>query len=630
MLSGFVALPVRHLICALRSRPQAVAEYQSQVLAWLNGCLDDLELLRPIVIRSQSKASIESQVTQGSDDLFHQAELDLKKALEVLTNQELFSEEQADGLEEAVVRFYGQLFQLQLLEIKRPAFSPMLVVDQFIKVAFNVLQGACPVWELQTRFPPVQAEVANWRVLVKARQELYPEVAWSRLEEPLRQIEGGLGALSQFLEQGIPLQLERAVQLLGKGSADFVSAHQSLENDSASPPRFSPHQAIEFWLRLQEHPEDLGEMVTHRAWDRLFQEVDDLLRSLQIAQRAGLAIVHPDLLAEAARVHQQAFDHLAALAANPQPSQAVAERLNPLWDRLAQARQTVVAALGDLQSRFGGSPRMLELLEMLGQAATGLLAPWALQSELQQRLQQHQTSLQALREAPQASESILPLLASHQQAFQRMLLFCEDEQVAHLVEGWKVIALTLPPLLALESQLRLEVSNKGKAQQQITCIRCGHVQKQQKICAQCGGSLPYFQLQDVQYEVISGGSTSGGKVQVADALSDLIQGLAFGASNWGHVSQEIQQQLESLARTREGFEKELVKMLGGGAEALDIYSQFFVVRLGQLTQVLLEMEKSARVRDITTLTGQLSSYRELHEELAEFQKRVASGLETIP
>lgn len=628
MLSGYVYLPVRHLICALRSHPQAVAEYQGQVISWLNSCLGDLELLRPVVIRSQSKSSLETQ-NQGSDDLFHQAELDLKKALEVVTDEALFSEEQADGLEEAVGRFYGQLFQLQMLEMKRPAFSPMLILDQLIKVAFNILQGACPVWELQTRFPAVQAEVDNWRALLLARQELYPEVAWSGLEQPLRQIEGGLGALSQYLEQGIPLQLERAVQLLGKGSADFASGHQSLQNDAASPPRFSPHQAIEFWLRLQEHPKDLGQTVTRRAWDRLFQEVDDLLRSLQNAQKAGLAIVHPELLAEAARVHQQAFDQLAAVAANPQPSQTVAEQLNPVWDRLAQSRHSVVTALADLQNRFGGSPRMLELLEILGQAATGLLAPWALQCELQQRLQQQQASLQALREAPQAPASMAPLLASHQQAFQRMLLFCEDEQPAHLIEGWKVVALTLPPLLTLENQLRLEVSNKGKVHQQVTCIRCGHIQKQQKVCAQCGGALPYFQLQDVQCEVISAGST-GGTVQVADALAELIQGLAFGAANWGHVTQEIQQQLESLAKTRERFEKELVKMLGGGAEALDIYSQFFVVRLGQLTQVLLEMDRCSKVRDITTLSGQLSIYLELHKELAEFQKRVAGGLEAVP
>lgn len=604
-----------------------MAEYQAQAVAWLNSCLDDLELLRPIVIRSQSKPSIESQINQGSDDLFHQAELDLRQALKVITDESLFSQEQADGLEEAVVRFYGQLFQLQILELKRPAFSPMLILDQLIKVAFNVLQGACPVWELQTRFPSVQAEVVNWRMLLQARQELYPEVAWSRLEEPLRQIEGGLGALSRYLEQGIPLQLEQAVQLLGKGSADFASGHQSLENDPASPPRFSRHQAIEFWLRLQEHPKNLGDALTRRAWDRLFQEVDDLLRSLQNAQRAGLAIVHPELLAEAAQVHQQAFDHLAEVAARPHSSQAVAERLNPVWDRLTQSRHTVLAALADLQNRFGGSPRMLELLEMLGQAAAGLLAPWALHSELQQRLQQHQASLQALREAPQVPQSMVPLLASHQQAFQRMLLFCEDEQVEHLIEGWKVIALTLPPLLALEAQLRLEVSNKGKVEQQVTCIRCGHIQKPQKICAQCGGSLPHFQIQDVKYEVVLGGPT-GGNIQVADALSDLIQGLAFGTSNWGHVSQEIQQQMETLDKTRDRFEKELVKMLGAGGEALDIYSQFFVVRLGQLTQVLLEMEKSSKLRDITALTGQLSSYRQLHEELAEFQRRVAAGLET--
>jgi hypothetical protein len=175
--------------------------------------------------------------------------------------------------------------------------------------------------------------------------------------------------------------------------------------------------------------------------------------------------------------------------------------------------------------------------------------------------------------------------------------------------------------------VRREVAQKGKSGQQLTCIRCGHVQKPQKLCAECGGSMPQFQIEDLSYELVAGGM-GGGKVNPADQLTDLVQGVTFGVSTWENVLQEILRQLDTLEKTRDRFEKDVVKMMGA-ENSLDAYCQFFVVRLGQLAQALLELQKAAEDRSIVTLKGGLSSYRQLHEELSEFQKRIAEGLGTF-
>ena len=619
-MNGYVALPIRHFICALKARPQEAKTYQAAAACWLTGCRESLEVARPLVPWSAA-----------SDELFHQAELDLQAALRATEDPQLFEDEKAEALEEAVTRYYGQLFQLQALEQQRPAFSPILSIDQLIRVAFNVLQGRCPVYELQTRFPLLQAEVASWRRLGQTHQQLYPEITWPPAwEEQLQVIEGGLGALSRFLEQGLPFLLEQAIQLLGKGSADYAQLAQELQAQMAAQRRFGPHDTIEFWLRLQEHPQQ-DPAITLAASSRLYHEVDEALRITQQAQRAGLGIAQPDLLSGAARVHQQALDHLGKTLAAPRPPQQVAELLNPAWDRLGQLKRVVTGALADLQNRLGAAPRMLELLEMLGQAAAGLLAPWALKAELDLRLQQQQATLDKLGEFPQVPPTTAAMLAAHQQAYQRMQLFAEDEKPEHLIEGWKVLALTMPPLMTLEAQLRREISNKSKPEPELRCIRCGHLQKPQKVCARCGGSMPQYQIPtEVEYQTVVGETPEGAQVQVADHLADLVHQLNFGTTSWEIVILEIQNQLKALSEARESFEKEMVKMLGSGGEVLDTYSQFFLVRLGQLAQTLMEMAKAADSRDLVLLKGQLGTYRPLQEELLEFQKRIAAGLQITP
>lgn len=618
-MSSFVSQPIRQLVCALKSYPSAVEGCMAEARSWLIGSQESLQLLRPLLLWNPT-----------TDELFNQAELDLKEALRVLADPVMLPDDQAESLWLAVSRYYGQLFQLQELEQKRPAFSPILILDQVIKIAFNVLHRHATMFDLQVRFPLAQAEVARLRQQIEIRR-LFSDISWpEEISEGLRHIEAGLGALSRFLEVGNPVLLEHAIQLMGKGSAEVAQHLQNLETELRSQARFSPHDSIECWLRLREHPYDLGESATRFAWDRLFQEVDDYLRTLQLAQTGGLAISHPEIMSAAGLAHQQAFDQLGQLSAQNHPAETVAQMLNPAWDQMLAMRAKVQSGQGEVYSNFSPAPKMLELLEVLGQTAAGLSPTWVLKQHLNHCIQQQQASLEALRAASGVPETIEPLLSSHEQAFQRMLLYVEDENRDHLIQGWKILSLTLPPLMNFEAQLRREVAQQGKSGQQITCIRCSHVQKPQKICEQCGTTMPQYQIEDVRYELVVGGpGGSNSKVNVADQLVDLVQGLTFGVSGWEHVGQEILRQLDVLGKTRDRFEKDMVKMMGTD-ESLDAYCQFFVVRLGQLTQSLMDLSQAAETRSIATLRGGLSAYRQLHEELMEFQRRIAEGLARTP
>ena len=612
-MSSFIAPPMRQLVCALHKHPEQVEESQVKAADWLVSSLEGLRLLKPVVLWSEER-----------EESLRQAELDLKECQRLLKDVSRPAPERGARLAEAVMSYYSHLFAVQKLESQRPAFSPILSLDQLINVAFNVLQEKSDVFELRSRFPLAHADVLQMRAQVQSRRALFGEVPFE-VDEPLQITEGGLGAVAHYLETGERKALEEAIQLLGRGSGDFAHKLSEAETAMRAQPRYSPYDALEFWIRLVALPTDLGPEVAGQAWERLFQEVDAFQRATEVSRRAGLGVAQPELIREANMLAEHIREQLTALGA-AEPAE-IAARLNPLWEAMGQYRGGVQAALSDLQIRFEGAPRVLELIEILGQIETKVFPVWMLRDELEQRQQEANASLQALQESPQAPENLVSLLASHDQAYQRMLLYCEDPQLIHLVEGWKLLSLTMPPLMAFEKQVRRAFAETGKSGQQVTCIRCGHVQIPAKICSECGSALPQLQIDDVKYEDISGGS-QGKDHQVADHLADLVQGLTFGVTTWEQIIQEIINQLEVLDKTRDRFEREVVKIMGRD-ESFDTNCQFFVICMGKLSQALTVLGEAAQTRQLTPLKAGLTSYRQLHEELIEFQKKITEGIGKI-
>lgn len=609
-MSSYIAPPMRQLVSALYKHPDQIQESQIKASDWLASSLEGLHLLKPVVLWSEEK-----------EEALRQAELDLKECQRLLKDVTRPAPERGARVAETVVSYYSHLFRLQGLESQRPAFSPVLSLDQLINVTFNVLQDKTDVFELRARFPLAHADVLQMRAQVQVRQALFPEIAFE-VGEALATMEGGLGAVAHFLETGERKALEDSIQLLGRGSGEFAHKLSEVEAAMRSRARYSPYDAVEFWIRLTALPTDLGPEVTRQAWERLFQEVDSFVRVVEVGRRSGLGVARPELVREATILAEHVREQLTSLGAAAPAD--LAEKLNPLWEAMAQYRAGVQAAISELQIRFEGAPRVLELIEFLGQVETKEFPVWMLREEVEQRQVEAEASLKALQEAPQPPENLVPLLASHHQAYQRMLLYCDDLQSSHLVEGWKLLALTMPPLLAFEKQVRRAFAETGRSGQQVTCIRCGHVQIPGKVCSECGAALPQLQIDDVRYEDISGGA-GGRDNQVADYLADLVQGLTFGVTTWEQIIQELVNQLETLDKTRERFEREVVKIMGRD-ESFDSYCHFFVVCLGKLSQTLTVLGEAAQTRQLTPLKAGLTAYRQLHEELIEFQKKITEGI----
>lgn len=621
-MTSFFAPALRQLLCAWRYRPEALPESLLAAEDWRLAAQDSLRWLRPLILW-----------TPASEENLRQAELDLKEVKRLLDDPKAQKKvEGADLLQQVLERYYANLFQLQAREEERPAFSPILPLDQLIRVAFNLLQGRCEPLELQSRFAPARAAVAEARAYLQWRPQLFEDVQWpDTLYESLHQMEGGLGALAQFLETGEPKTLEESIQLLGKGSSDYAEAIQKISQALVLAPRFSNQDDLECWLRLQAYPYDLGSELGEHLWNRLYARVDAFFRVVQMVHRSGLGVAQPLALVEAAPLHQRALDLLGELSQSPLPVEQQVEKLKPVWDELARLESLMTDSLGEAQSGLKEAPGMLELLEILGQAESGILPVWVVRHELETRLAQAQASHLALQEAsesgalPEGGENMLTILGSHPMAYQRLLLFCEDENVEHLVEGWKLLALTLPSLVQFDQQLRSDVAQKGKSGQQVTCVRCGQIQPPARVCCACGASLPQLQIDDVRYEDISGADALSQSNSAAEYLVELAQGIPFGSSTWDDLRLEIVAQIKGVEATRERFERELLNMMGK-EEALDVYCQFFIVRLGQLSQTLMTLGESAQSRNTASLQGGLSAYEDLQNELREFQKRIDEGL----
>jgi len=619
-VTSFFAPALRQLLCAWRSRQEALPESLQAAEDWRLAAQDSLRWLRPLILW-----------TAASEENLRQAELDLKEVKRLLDDSKAHTKvEGADLLRQVLERYYVNLFKIQAQEEERPAFSPLLPLDQLIRVAFNLLQARCEPLELQSRFAPAQAAVAEARANLDWRPRLFDDTQWpDTLYESLYQMEGGMGALAQFLETGEPKVLEESIQLLGKGSTDYVEALKTILQ--ALVPRYSGHDDLECWLRLQAYPYDLGPELVEQLWNRLYARVDAFFRVVQMVHRSGLGVAQPDALTESAPLHQRALDLLGELSQSPLTVEQQVEKLKPVWDDLARLESFLTDSLSQVQAGLKESPGMTELLEILGQAESGILPLWVVRHELETRLAKAEAAHQALQEAsesgavPDNGATVLTLLASHPMAYQRLLLFCDDENVEHLVEGWRLLALTLPPLLQFDQQIRSEVAQKGRSGQQVTCVRCGEIQPVARVCRSCGAALPQMQIDDVRYEDISGADGLSQSDSASDYLVELARGIPFGSSTWDDLRLEIVAQLKGVEATRERFERELLNMMGKEA-ALDMYCQFFIVRLGQLSQTLMSLGESAQRANIVSLQGGLSAYEELHRELQEFQKRIDEGL----
>lgn len=612
-MSSFLAAPLRQLICALKSHPDGVEESVQAANAWLAAAFDSLKRLGPVLLWSEA-----------TEEVLKQAELDLKEIQRLIAERYTPPADKAQALTQASLRYYSQLMQLQSAESQRPAVSPILSLDQLAKVALNLLAGHGDIFELQTRFPLAHADIMNLRGQWQLRKTLFPEVEWpAEIDEHLNQIEGGLGAVAQYLQSDQTRVLEDGVYLLAEGSSQYARQLLAGEAEMRAKFRFGRHDAIEVWLRLQEFPSDMGPSVIGPAWDRLFQEVEAFARLIQTSQRGGLAVAQPELMHAAGIVHRESLERLNAVGRQAMPPAEVAQLLNPVWDQMESFSRALQEAVGLLQKQFGGAPRVIELVEIMSQCAAGVMPAWVLRAEVEQRLKDQQATLAAMQEATGVPETMTPLLASHQQAYERILCYCEDSQVGHLLDGWKLLSITMPPLLAYDALLRQELARTGKSGQQVTCIRCGQIQTPGRACNACGASLPQLALDEVRYEDIAGGPQGG--ESVADRLADLVAGLNFGSATWEQVILEIVDQLETLEKTRARFERELLRMMGR-EDSLDLYCQFFMVRLGQLSQALGDLAEAAEARQLVNLKAGLDSYRQLHEELIEFQNKITEGI----
>lgn len=558
------------------------------------------------------------------EEVFRQAHLDLKEVQRLLGDDKAEAGGRAQALEETLHRYHANLYKIQEWELQKKAFSPILPFDQLIKAAFNVLQQKCPPLELQTRFPAAVSYLANLRYETALRRTLYPEVEWPEaLETGFVRMEGGLGAFGKYLETGTPAKtLEEGIQLLGRGSTDYAEQMEALQ--LAGRAKHSKHDSVEQWLRLREQPYDLGQEATGLLWQRLYFDTDQFFALVQRAKQSGLGVVEPELLKNAAMVHQQTVDRLANLSAEWPGLEAGKELLNTAWDLMDYLKQRIASRLAEVQKMVEPAPRMRELLDTLGQVQSGLLPTWLLQSDLQKRIAEQKKVVEAMEAAPEkVNEEILSLTRSHDVALQRMLLYCEDENADHLIEGWKLIALTLPPLIEFDRSARQAVAQKGTSSRSVTCVRCGEVQLPQKVCQKCGAALPQVQLDDVRYMDLAGEQGPSGNP--AEYLHELIAGLQLGGSSWEQIGGEIVKQLEVVDKTRERFEKEMLPMLGKDNN-LDVYAQFLAVRLGQLTQCLLALLDAVNARNPLLMQGAIAPYRELFDEIGAFQARINEAI----
>lgn len=551
-----------------------VAERLSRGQATVSELQEALPLARDFCLEGRSLFALVSPGLLRSpevDRILEECRQDLEAQEEAVQTMEVALQQEegakvalaAGRLAEAATRLARGYGALHEEEKKERIYSPFPVLDHFLKVGLNVLEGHVGRGELTGRLAPVVALVGRLERDLRRFEVLYGAVEVARpMAGLLGSMQAGLGALMEYLESGSRTALADGLKLLGRGSA---AAHELLaEMDRvAAASRRGGHAYLEELRRALEcHGQGrLPWNLVRDAWqlvqaaERHYEQELDAFRRFplhpfleadELPARRALEQVQAELARLQPAFDQESSPDLASLEA---AFDALTGQVAYLWDRIEEE-----------MARYSEAPAFQELRERVGRALSGEPVGILLRQQL---LRFHEIQQELASQAAQGrlegglGSELVSLLAVQDQAWQVMLSSLEGADLAVLRRGWDLLEATMPRMIEIVRGMRQTLEEaRPAAPTGVTCMRCGNANPSgSRYCGSCQAMLPeVFQAPTEYTDILDGGASEEG-TRLSN-LERLLAGLELGQATPEEVLVEVSALEEMSGKVQRSLEQE--------------------------------------------------------------------------
>ncbi len=470
-----------------------------QALSDARGFVRDFEniftYLSPSFYRSEESDEFIDFIKQDLTELnkaLKDMELVIEKERFIELNPVLYS------IEKYAVRISDSVERLtKIKDIDSPE-SPVPVVNQVIKLAYNVAEGKIKPEELSAQMPVlasfaayVEAEIIRFEALHKDDGEIIKSA-----KKLVKDVQQAVGAFVVYFKDQDPAALIDGVRILKFASPplylilkkmDLVASASSCF--SKIPPLEEFCNAYNFWRKEKISRESF--LLALANLDRMVVFYDETLACIK--KMHYFYFIEP--VYNASSLLTKGFSSFWSSFLKKAHDSSASLDLKELCDKFEKRAADVAKVVEAMEleiTKVKSAPYIEEIKELVGRYLSGSLVLEYFSHRLEAFSQNHQALISDFRSKSTGSELVkeaCQLLDMQREGIDEMLLFLEDSQKEHLITGIGQIESTLPRLL--EIYRGVSPLDKKKKSPLLICPSCsGQYLKGDKVCAKCGAKIP--------------------------------------------------------------------------------------------------------------------------------------------
>lgn len=530
---------------------------------------------------NKSRVEDKEVLRLNEEMLYHCKKLD--EAFEKM--EEFVKTEKNDLLFEAVIMVQEASYMISentraLKRIKEnfQRFSPMDIIDDFIKIAVNVYNGVFEKTALLEKIP----FIVVWKQAIESDvlkfKEKYPEAEELNINmtNSLSYIERGIGAIYTFTEQGDKEDLMNGMRILGVVSGDLQGFLNEMGDYRTKKCKYiSNIHADEFLSICYNFIENTGTPEEAKKalyeFKNYFKGIEEEIEKFQKDFMVRLP-VKDEFIEDIDRYITEIKNYLAEIdkiltdkeeeTQDKECLSGLLKKINEEFDSLQKKKSEFYSK--SLQEKdLSGDVEMLQLRDIIKGLYNRIVPVSALQEALiplcgraSSLLERTDTFLSEKED--ERIRAIHRALESRKMAFSELEQYVIDRIEDHLFDALETIEETYDDLVGVEEIL----SEKETEKNMIACFKCSTMNpKGQKICSKCGAKLPFASvgnMESTSIEVVmedGGTSGEGMKYEEIKELRELTDNILQGLRPSEDLRKPLGKIIEKIGENKKAFKE---------------------------------------------------------------------------
>ncbi|MEQ8168303.1 MAG: hypothetical protein ABRQ38_05365 [Candidatus Eremiobacterota bacterium] len=530
---------------------------------------------------NKSRVEDKEVLRLNEEMLYHCKKLD--EAFEKM--EEFVKTEKNDLLFEAVIMVQEASYMISentraLKRIKEnfQRFSPMDIIDDFIKIAVNVYNGVFEKTALLEKIP----FIVVWKQAIESDvlkfKEKYPEAEELNINmtNSLSYIERGIGAIYTFTEQGDKEDLMNGMRILGVVSGDLQGFLNEMGDYRTKKCKYiSNIHADEFLSICYNFIENTGTPEEAKKalyeFKNYFKGIEEEIEKFQKDFMVRLP-VKDEFIEDIDRYITEIKNYLAEIdkiltdkeeeTQDKECLSGLLKKINEEFDSLQKKKSEFYSK--SLQEKdLSGDVEMLQLRDIIKGLYNRIVPVSALQEALiplcgraSSLLERTDTFLSEKED--ERIRAIHRALESRKMAFSELEQYVIDRIEDHLFDALETIEETYDDLVGVEEIL----SEKETEKNMIACFKCSTMNpKGQKMCSKCGAKLPFASvgnMESTSIEVVmedGGTSGEGMKYEEIKELRELTDNILQGLRPSEDLRKPLGKIIEKIGENKKAFKE---------------------------------------------------------------------------